>query len=246
MFIAQVTPTPTPYGFAEFIRDPGWQFGGAVVAIIGVLIAYLLFWAERQRKQLDYEVLVRTPLISIREEEELEGRLSILLDGQPLPKPDLETVVVRLTNSGNVPVDDEDFSGPIKLSFGDNAEVLTAAVIKTEPKHFEAMAQVEPDAKKQVLLSPVLLNKGQSVTIKSLVRQAGTLNVYGHIKGVELRNHQERKSSRSFVLTLIGIACVLLSLAGSALVSIFSFPLSILGFPIFALLLIGAVLVFLS
>ncbi len=188
--IAQVTPIPSSDDAFRIITGPGWEFVSAIIASAALIITLVVLFIRQQRKQLSYELIERKPIISINEEIELRGRLDITFDGQPLLRPDLEIVTVRISNTGNVPVDDEDYSGPIKLSFGANAEVISVSVA-TEPRTFDAQAQVDPPQNNQVLILPVLLNKGQSIIVKALVRGATQLEVYAHIKGVELKFNED-------------------------------------------------------
>jgi len=44
------------------LRDPAWQFVGAAVAVLALLLSLLIAIIQRQRKRLDYQIITDTPL----------------------------------------------------------------------------------------------------------------------------------------------------------------------------------------
>jgi len=44
----------------EALRDPIWQFIGAVLAFAAIVISILLYFMQRRRKALSYEIVSRT------------------------------------------------------------------------------------------------------------------------------------------------------------------------------------------
>jgi hypothetical protein len=181
----QATATPAPVSPILDLSNPIYQGIGALFGLAAILISLLLWLRDRPRKELSYQVVADTPLISVKEEAELKGRLEIVFDKQPSYNLDLRSVIVRVINSGNVPIGEDDYFGhPLELRFGEKAEVLIAGIVKTEPVDFEAKAFA---AGTMVLLQPVLLNKGQSVTIRVLVKEKECFSLYAHLKGVDVK-----------------------------------------------------------
>lgn len=182
------TPTATPYGAMEFFRDQIWQFLGAMITLILFIVGIFLARREKEIKELTPILLANTPLISVREEDALKGRLVITFDGQAIQEPDIYTLLLEFVNTGNKPIGADDFSAPIRIEFGDKVEVLTASVESTQPEKFDATAQPKPDDTTKVLLDPVLLNQKQSVIVKVLVRSASAVkpSIYAHIKGTKV------------------------------------------------------------
>jgi hypothetical protein len=175
----------------EFLRDPVWQFVGAVFAILAVAVAIFLYLRQRQRKELSYEFVYRAPLVSI--EESVKGRVKILLDDKPVQ--DICLVAVRILNSGNLPIIPADYERQVSLCFSENTQVISAEVSETKPKSLQATVSVENT---KVVLAPVLLNSGDSITLKMLVNQFdGQISVYGHIVGVKDIKELERPSRGS-------------------------------------------------
>lgn len=181
-----VISTPAP----DFFRDPVWDFIAVILAAVAFLFGIFTYIQSRRNrpiKRLTPIVDTHTSLVSIREEEELKGRLVVLFDKKPIQEPDISTMIIRFVNTGTVPIDDEDYSGSIAILCGSEAEVLTANVVATNPNRFDAKADKDPNDPTRALLHPVLLNAGQSVTIKILVRKAAReVDIFAHIKGVEV------------------------------------------------------------
>ena len=82
----------------EFLRDPAWQFAGAMFALLAIFVSLLLYRAEKRRKALSYEILSRTPLLSMA--EVIEGKLQILFEGEPVSS--VHLVVLRCHCSGKM------------------------------------------------------------------------------------------------------------------------------------------------
>ena len=47
----------------ELLRDPVWQFVGAVLAAIAIGIPILVYYRQRRRKRLGYQILANTPVL---------------------------------------------------------------------------------------------------------------------------------------------------------------------------------------
>ena len=54
-----------------------WQFIGTILALASIVVSIVLYFIQRRRKALSYEVISNTPLLSL--EDKTEGRLQILL-----------------------------------------------------------------------------------------------------------------------------------------------------------------------
>jgi hypothetical protein len=140
-------------------------------------VAIITFLKQRQRKELSYETISSTSLLR----EEVGGKLKILYDDKIVEK--VYLIVVRIANSGNAPIRSDEYERPISLCFGENAQVLTAEVSETNPKSLQPTLTIENT---QVVLKPILLNSGDSITIKALVSQyGGQLSVDARIVGVK-------------------------------------------------------------
>lgn len=184
----------------EIMRDPIWQFIVlAALALATVVVSILLFWMQHRRKALSYEIISRTPLLSV--EGEVKGKLQILFDGEPVQ--DVYLVVARIINTGNLPIVSTDYEDPVNLSFGENSQILTTDSSETNPNSLRASTNIE---KTKVVLAPVLLNRGDSITIKMLISQFdGEIKIDGHIVGVKSIRKLVEGRVQSFILMMSGM-----------------------------------------
>lgn len=151
----------------EIIRDPLWQFVGAMLAVVALVASFLIYQLQRSRKGITYDVLSRTNLLTVR--EELEGKLQVLYEGEPAKS--LTLIVLRVWNSGNQPILAADFERPVSFCTGKTSRLLSAAVTQVEPP--ELMVDVEV-VENMLTIMPTLLNSGDAVTLKLLVRDSGS------------------------------------------------------------------------
>jgi len=187
----------------EALRDPIWQFIGALLAFSAIVISILLYWMQRRRKVLSYEIVSRTPLLSV--EEEVKGKLQILFDGSPVQ--DVHLVIIKVMNSGNMPIVSADYERQVRIAFGENTRILTAEVSETSPDNLEASVSLESKA---VVLAPILLNSGDSITVKMLVSQFDReISVDGRIVGVKTIKRAGEGRVQYYILTMGGMVLTL-------------------------------------
>jgi hypothetical protein len=146
----------------ELLRDPIWQFIGAIVALVTVLISVAIYIAQRRRKDLSFEILANVPLLTV--EEDSVGELQLLFREVPVKRTRL--FLARIVNTGNVPVTGEDYDAPITLRFSDRVQVLSAVITEQSPRNLSVSAQT---ATTQVSFSKTLLNPGDSFSCRVLV-----------------------------------------------------------------------------
>jgi hypothetical protein len=166
----------------QLIRDPVWQFWGALVAAVGIVVAMLIFWWSRQRKDLAYELLTFSPLLT--EKGLSTGKVKILVNGQEADQ--VHLVEVKIVNSGSVPVLAEDMLVPIGFTFGVDARVLTADPFDTKPTNLEAQLDFDED---RITLRPMLLNAHDEVGVRALIADAkgeGSVSAIGRVVGVSV------------------------------------------------------------
>jgi hypothetical protein len=144
--------------FVELLRDPAWQFVGAVLTVLVAVAVYLL---QRQTKELTFGLLSSRRPLSI--DDEISSRVTVQLDGAPIGN--LHLLVFGFKNSGNKAVLATDFERPLSVSFGDGT-VVSAVVAAEKPANLGAGLHV---AKNSVRLEPLLLNAGDLVLFQVLV-----------------------------------------------------------------------------
>ena len=158
------------------IRDPIWQFVAVILAIIVIII--MIFY-NRQKKAISWQIISNTPLLKIN--EVIKRSLEVRFNGEPVK--DIQLIIAKIINTGNVPIKSTDYEGSINLNFGKDAQILTAEVIETSPNNLKASANIEG---KKVIIPPTLMNGKDWITLKILVSQFDeTITVDGRIVGVK-------------------------------------------------------------
>ena len=165
----------------EILRDPMWQFIGALFTIIAVIFTVLFFKMQHRHKALSYKILSYTPLVI---KDVIGEKLQILFEGKPVE--DVYLSIIKIYNSGNTPIVSNDYERPINLYFGENSQILTNEVIEKNPDNLEVTTHIEGT---KVMVDPLLLNKKDCITLKIIFSQSdesiNNINIYGRIVGVK-------------------------------------------------------------
>lgn len=162
----------------ELLRDPLWQFIGVVLAIGALAATFIVYFLQRQRKALSYDVLSKNQLLTVA--EELEGKLQVLYEGQPAR--DICLLVIKLTNTGNIPIATADYERPVSFCTGASSKIISAVVTDRDPEILSADVTVHSD---RVVVHPVLLNPKDAITLKLLVSDLSGISSDGRIIGVK-------------------------------------------------------------
>lgn len=188
----------------EFLRDPIWQFIGAILAVIAIAISIFFFYLQRTKKSLIYDVLLDYPLLSSK--SGLENRVQILFDDKYVSN--VYIFVLRIYNDGNVAILPTDFVEPLHFSFGDNSEILEMEIVENNPTNLKPKFQID---KNTITLHPLLLNGGDNITLKLLLSKPEMhFESNARIVGVN-KIRKGSISDRIFSYGLFGLSLVFLS-----------------------------------
>src|SRR5215467_10743601 len=157
----------------DFLRDPTLQFVVSIsIALLGVfltsIISVVIYRRQQSRKAINYKVISDTSLLSVK--EEVKGSIKVLFGTKPVSNARL--VILKIWNSGNTPILPTEYIDPIRIGFGNNAEILDAEILEAAPSDFKdkAKASLKLDTD-NVVLDPLLLNSGDSLTLKVFLAQ---------------------------------------------------------------------------
>lgn len=196
----------------------------AILGFIGVVLAIIFYYSSRQKKSLYYEVLSEYPLISI--DDEIKGKLQIILDGNPVEN--VQLLLIKFLNDGKVPIMAADYARPISLKFKDTSDILSAEYVESMPQNLFTSS---PEIKEKVVsIDPILMNSGDFFKIKVLVGQySGTFDVDTRIAGIK---QLRRVQKQGFTLTYLNLAflAVISILVGIVVTYVFipkAYPLTI-------------------
>lgn len=162
----------------DLLRDPVWQFGGVLLALVAIVISIIIYFLQRQKKALSYSLVSITNLLT--DHEEFEGKLQVLYEGQSAKN--ISLVILKFINSGNVPITSNDYERQLSILFGEDSKILSAVVIEMEPKNLGADAIVDHN---RIRIKEILLNPKDAVTLKILASDFDRFVIDGRIIGVK-------------------------------------------------------------
>jgi hypothetical protein len=238
----------------ELLSGVNWEFVGVVVTLVGIACATLLgvvvYLLQRRRKELGYRVISHTRLVSV--EAEVEEEVVISFRGETVR--DVHLVMVEVVNSGNQAIVGDDYERALCVDLGAGARVMSVEQVESEPVGID-VSPVIVESRDKVKARPVLLNPGDSFTLKILASAfAGTACVAGRIVGVKeikaLPSGVSATETWKAAFATAGLAlavatmgtCVVDALVGTVLDRVFFAALTALMFGLLWVLLLGRTL----
>ena len=189
----------------EFLEENFLGLVGLLVALIVGLIPVILYILDKKRKELSYEVISNTPLIT--NDEEVRKNIKIMFEDREI-KEDVSLVLVRIVNTGNVPILPEDITEDIVIESNFN-NILSADLKETSPSNLKVQIDRGIRGFGIVSISPLLLNSKDEIILKLLITEyENELVVKGRIVGVkEIIKVKEKTSSKliPFLYPVIGV-----------------------------------------
>lgn len=167
----------------QVLLSPLWTPIGVVATI---LIGYFTL-RPRRKKSLSYDVTFNEKIVSSAQGI-LDG-IEIRYHGTQVN--DVRMIVIRIWNSGTVPILRSDFDKPIYIPL--NGKLLSASITRSTPPELlrevvdKARTYPEHDDVQQsgIELHPLLLNAHDSVTIQAVVADSdGSVDVQARIAGI--------------------------------------------------------------
>jgi hypothetical protein len=160
-----------------------------IATAIGICVSVFLWILNQRKKELSYDVLFLDNLVKIR--GNARKQLQVEFNGRTVD--DARLAVVRLTNSGHLPINVGDYTTALSICFSAGSKVILADIAETQPadidercfKDGELVSLIAGVEKERVVLQPVLLNSGDSIILQILVRDDfGKPQLKGHLMGV--------------------------------------------------------------
>jgi len=188
-----------------------WQFVGVVIAfaalIATILVPWILYLRQQQKKALEYLVQMSTPIFNPTARHD---NLKLLFEEKPVH--DVQLIVLRFANTGNVPILPTDYFVPISIEFAANSHVLEAELTQTSPENLSVKI-IREGALNHAFVAPTLLNAGEGFTMQFLVASFKEgIKVDGRIAGVQIVKH--RRGSGMVPMALMTLAVVVCIFVG--------------------------------
>lgn len=173
---------------AGVFDDPAWTAVLVLLTALAVAVSVYVYLKTRSRRSISYRQEI-TEVGNIQ--PDAGDKVTISYDGHPVSNVFL--VEVTLINSGNEAIRAEDFDEPIKLHFGE-AKPMSVDVTDTWPEELEVHLAI---AEHEVSLTPLLMNEGDELTFKVLVRDFESVaRLRGRIVGIPELNDAKAQEER--------------------------------------------------
>lgn len=149
------------------------------LALLSIIIPILLFYADRDTKELSYDTIYISEIINL-DNDKIENAKFIIKGNEYKT---VYSTEILFKNTGNIPIQKNDFANEMSISFGKNAKILTSKIINKTPENLKPIIKFE---EKEILIEPLLLNPGDSFVIQSLIdNNFKTPTVYSRISGIK-------------------------------------------------------------
>ncbi len=173
---------------ADIVSDP--RYLAPIATSAGIAVTLVLWTMGLRNKEISYEIVSNTPLISLK--EEVKDHIQIVFRNEPVH--DVHLILVKVTNTGHIPIKASDFDEKLSINMDSEARILVAEIVETMPRNLEKRTKEDTETKSlissisnnQVVLNPVLLNYKDYILVK-LLASYGSKNptVDGHIEGIQ-------------------------------------------------------------
>jgi hypothetical protein len=149
----------------DLLRDQVWTFISASLTLLSMFAGVIYFFIQKKKKIIGYKIISNFPLFSIHDKKMADDKLSIRYDGKDISN--LHICTIEVSNKGNMSIESKDFEEPLKVSFGDQSNLINTEIIKTAPSEFKPKLKVDNDSFE---LAPCLLNPGDRFLVKIILQ----------------------------------------------------------------------------
>lgn len=188
-----------------------------IATLCAICVTIYLWFLNKKDKRLSYQVLWNKPLVNVR--GSARKMLDVRFEGKAVT--DAFLIVVKIFNSGHLPLNPGDFLSKLRIQLSPGAEIITATAVETAPADLEERLQaqskklIETIARETIELNPVLLNAGDSITIQVLARKSGgRASVEGHIQGIPQIHQWRPNDTVPKLLTQAGAFIMAIAMLG--------------------------------
>lgn len=153
---------------------------GVITLLATIIVPIVIYLISRNKKELSYEVSSSTLLA---ENQEFRDKLKIYIDEKEITS-DIYLVLLKIVNSGNIPIREEDFSEDINVHL--EGELLQAELKEKLPNNLTVKLDKEMSYFSLLIVKPLLLNKGDEFTLKILsTKSEKGITINSRIVGVK-------------------------------------------------------------
>ncbi|MBM4467396.1 MAG: hypothetical protein FJ014_17880 [Chloroflexi bacterium] len=147
------------------IRDPAWQWVGAIAAIVGLVVTVIIAVVSWNRQIPHHELVVRRlidlPVFYVG--ENANEKVQMYYDSQPVSYAGL--IAIQIENAGNREITPEQWEFPLSIQFEQDVIAAYAYVSDSKPAGLRPVMSVDNNT---LTVEPLLLNPGDSFTLNAI------------------------------------------------------------------------------
>lgn len=189
----------------ELFRDQIWNSIGVIIACITLIVTLIIYFLQKNKKGLSYEITAKNSLLTTR--EKIEGKIKILYDDSEVQN--VNFIEIKITNTGNIGIPANDYERPIRFIFGPDTKILSSEIIKSNPDNLNTALDINQN---EFIIQPVLMNSKDSITIKSIISNStdDVIIVDARVKDVK----KIKKQGESYLSLIFGLVGIVLTMVG--------------------------------
>ncbi len=175
----------------EILRDGVWQFVGAVISLLALVVAIVTIVVQARKKSFCYTVIADNELL--HRNDLLSEHVTVKYDEVNVAR--LRLLAIRFRNDGNVPISSRDFEEPLTIALELGSKILSITCSEQRPEALRIDASAEENV---ATVKPVLLNRGDQFALQLIVGDSVQMpKVGGRILGVPELKNRPLDSSRT-------------------------------------------------
>jgi|GEM_PF-4200524 len=147
-----------------------------ILSIMSIIIPIFIYYLSQSEKSISYEYVNKTEIIG---NESALSDLEIIIQGKSLNQAIL--LLLKVKNSGSLPIISEDFEKPIYIEFNNNSEILNAVITSKTPKNLSATCDIKGT---KIAIEPFLFNPGDEFNMEILSTSNEYPSIDSRIAGV--------------------------------------------------------------
>ncbi|KAA3660964.1 MAG: hypothetical protein DWQ04_17945 [Chloroflexi bacterium] len=190
--------------------------GSSITIITGfilLLIEYRTGWfASSWKKELSYEVVTVTSLVNTENIMGSPVKLTVNLGEHTIDNP--TSIVVKVKNTGRMPIVPSDFHAPITIDYGNVSSYLfTLNSFPSDMKiEWEESINWIENERKAFIVKPMLFNPGDFFTIGMITDGYDGIEVLSRVAGIKNILRVDPEAKRQVEAKFFNIILIVLSL----------------------------------
>ena len=147
----------------DVLRDAVWQFVGAFLALLAILVTWIVYRKQKTTKVMAYQILEPVSLVKIH--KEFGDELKIIF--RDFEAKSAYIGFINIVNKGNTLITRKDFDANLSVSFTDKGQLISFSIVDKFPKNLPI--NIISNSENSITLDAFLLNAKENFTLSGIV-----------------------------------------------------------------------------